>query len=1086
MNSSLRLSEQLSDASLPHTQSCQDTTADRSQPPPAKPSMEEMVNVYREESTRRRVAQLAQEHDQVKNLMGILAQFNDYIKTRQTESYLALLADQVEGMVTMTAQAAKRGDTKSVKRYCMLTTNAAAVGATMIFRRSSEEKQDKLRAAEERTAIRQQERWLRMKARHSFRLRPLGRADKVEQLAREQQERRDARERHREQARTISDFDAAVAQADLRGPDDRAGSARMREQPSEFRPAYFRDTLWKARQEEDRLRKRVKLHSERHLYSRPFRSDIWLNLVMKDLEAATPADPAAFRRILENVRLPAGVKAVFKGNIGEAILEIMQRTGSHLQILDGDLALTFARSSQSAGRRSTTGFQSLSLWGTPSENAAAIDLLPGLVDAVTLNPKGSRNLQDFEHTTQETDRLGSIVVPSEDPEEEIESTNNRVWQGQCDKSVPQNGPPSVDPDKDGRVRVPIRAVWVYAASGVEEILEMTAGDTQSTISFKRPVVWSTVVFTHHVETLTTLPPRLVRRQMRDETSGQVLPRSNTYKQQVVVELLKCFSDPSASACVSREAVDSALSFFIRVSDYNAIRQLLAILQENTLYALTTSNFDILLAAAAANDDMHNFRLWQRNMVQKGLRPSPSTWASLYRLVSRRCPGTPLPARVFDAMHEKGLFTDLHTLQEQVKDTVKEALTAHLARNPASGDADLDAFVSIYDKRFGSPSYRHHFHQPKHSSAIHFRPWLTIETANIMAKVLLSHGRSHDALAVLRMLEDSGKQPRADTLNTFLTAAYRVSDAEFAVSVVNHFAPFIGPSSTYPRNEIRLNRISYAMLFRIAWRGKCFNMLRVIWRYACCAGEMVWEFQEDVRTSVIEFVPARDSKQCRRRMQTDIEQDQTRLMEAFASPSNDVHKDQRSMMDEVWFGWAGKFIVGLADGVVNPQHHDTPKPIVASSGHSAPEDVASLPEHRQLTPHATEMYSLAAQPRSIPPATPPTEPQPSASPKPPSTPPHTARKARLQALFDADLTQTLKLQPILPLPELLEQAWKMDMDWHAQRLGTPSEAMMRVVNDWEATEEQKAEVFARMFGEMLGRGVEVPMRRVVSRREREGG
>ncbi|KAK0774587.1 hypothetical protein LTR75_016829 [Friedmanniomyces endolithicus] len=948
--------------------------------------MEEMVNVYREESTRRRVAQLAQEHDQVKHLMGILAQFNDYIKIRQTESYLALLADQVEGMVAMTAQAAKRGDTKSVKRYCMLTTNAAAVGATMIFRRSSEEKQDKLRAAEERTAIRQQERWLRMKARHSFRLRPLGRADKVEQLAREQQERRDARERYREQARTISDFDAAVAQADLRGPDDRAGSARMREQPSEFRPAYFRDTLWKARQEEDRLRKRVKLHSERHLYSRPFRSDIWLDLVMKDLEAATPADPAAFRRILENVRLPAGVQAVFKGNIGEAILEIMQRTGSHLQVLDGDLALTFARSSQSAGRRSATGFQSLSLWGTPSENAAAIDLLPGLVDAVTLNPKGSRNLQDFEHTTQETDRLGSIVVPSEGPEEEIESTNNRVWQEQCDKSVPQNGPPSVDPDKDGRVRVPIRAVWVYAASGVEEILETTAGDTQSVLSFKRPVVWSTVVFTYHVETLSTLPPRLVRRQMRDETSGQVLPRSNTYKQQVVVELLKCFSDPSASACVSREAVDSALSFFIRVSDYNAIRQLLAILQENKLYALTTSNFDILLAAAAANDDMHNFRLWQRNMVQRGLRPSPSTWASLHRLVSRLCPGTPLPARVFDAMHEKGLFTDLHTLQEQMKDTVKEALTAHLERSPASDDADLDAFVSTYDMRFGSPSYRHHFHQPKHSSAIHFRPWLTIETANIMAKVLLSHGRLRDALAVLRMLVDSGKQPRADTLNTFLTAAYRVRDAEFAVSVVKHFAPFIGPSSTYLRNNTRLNKISYAMLFRIAWRGKCFNMLRVIWRYACCAGEMAWEFQDDVRTSLIEYVPAREVKQSRARMQMEIEHNQTRLMEAFASPSHDVHDEQRSMMNEVWFGWAGKFIVGLADRVVNP-HHITTELSATSSAQRAPEDVASHPEHPQLTPHATEMYSLAAQPRSIPPATPPTEPQPSASPKPPSTPPH---------------------------------------------------------------------------------------------------
>ncbi|KAK0261233.1 hypothetical protein LTS09_004497 [Friedmanniomyces endolithicus] len=401
------------------------------------------------------------------------------------------------------------------------------------------------------------------------------------------------------------------------------------------------------------------------------------------------------------------------------------------------------------------------------------------------------------------------------------------------------------------------------------------------------------------------------------------------------------------------------------------------------------------------------------------------------------------------MHEKGLFTDLHTLQEQMKDTVKEALTAHLERSPASDDADLDAFVSTYDMRFGSPSYRHHFHQPKHSSAIHFRPWLTIETANIMAKVLLSHGRLRDALAVLRMLVDSG------------------------------------PSSTYLRNNTRLNKISYAMLFRIAWRGKCFNMLRVIWRYACCAGEMAWEFQDDVRTSLIEYVPAREVKQSRARMQMEIEHNQTRLMEAFASPSHDVHDEQRSMMTEVWFGWAGKFIVGLADRVVNP-HHITTELSATSSAQRAPEDVASHPEHPQLTPHATEMYSLAAQPRSIPPATPPTEPQPSASPKPPSTPPHTARKARLQALFNADLTQTLKLQPILPLPELLEKAWRMDVDWHARRLGTPSEAMKRVVNDWEATEEQKAGVFAAMFGEMLGKGIEVPMRRVVSRREREGG
>ncbi|TKA40913.1 hypothetical protein B0A54_07825 [Friedmanniomyces endolithicus] len=181
MNSSLRLSEQLPDALPPNPQPHGDASADRSLSGPAKPSMEEIVKVSKEEAARRRVAQVGQEQDRVNDLTEILAQSNEYIKNRRRESYVALLAEHVEGMTETVNQAAGRGDTKSVRRYCMLTTNAAVVAATMIFLRSKEEKQDKLRAAEERIAIRQQERWLRMKARHSFRLRCLSEGRSVVQ-----------------------------------------------------------------------------------------------------------------------------------------------------------------------------------------------------------------------------------------------------------------------------------------------------------------------------------------------------------------------------------------------------------------------------------------------------------------------------------------------------------------------------------------------------------------------------------------------------------------------------------------------------------------------------------------------------------------------------------------------------------------------------------------------------------------------------------------------------------------------------------------------------------------------------------------
>ncbi|TKA65903.1 hypothetical protein B0A55_10875 [Friedmanniomyces simplex] len=752
-----------------------------------------------------------------------------------------------------------------LKKHVLMTAVAhmmfVALAYLEVFEKEELDEQD-------RTRIRQRERWLRMKARQSLRLRC------------------EARERQWEREQGISDFDAAIAQAAARERDGTAGSARMREQPSEFRPAYFIQNQRKARQNKDKSRRRLEIQGERHKYSRPFRDDVWLNLVLRDLELSTPADPAEFRRTMETVRLPDGVRAVFKGNTGETILEIMQRTGSHLQILpfrhDGDVVNDSPSNQKATERRYAAGFQSLSLWGTPSENATAIDLLPGLVDAITLDPKASTNLRDYKHTTEETARFGSLVIPPIRRDEEVDNTDSMYWRQQDQESVSSDGSHDVaassEIDDSSGPPIPIRALWFHETPSLESVFERTgADDTQDRLTFRRPAVWSTVMLTNHVETLVTIPPRLVNRRTKDKTYVAGTLRTNSYQQQIIAELLRCFSDPSASACVSRAAVDHALDYFVRHSNFLAVRQLLAILQDNSEYTLTTTNFDIFLAAAAANEDVHNFRLWLRNMLREELKPSPRTWASLHRLVCRRYPGTEMPGRVMSAMRAKGVLTDPETVREGLRDNVERRLTAYLASKTKSEDVDLDAFMSMYDKRYRLPLNQHRLSDARHSSAEQYRPWLTTVTTNIMAKVLLAHGRTQDALAVVRMYEDSGGPLRADTINTFLNAAERARDTGFAVSVLKYFAASAARSSRPAGKGIRLDAISYSTLFNVAWTRKNYNMLRVIWRYACCAGEVRWMVHQMVRTSLLKYVPATTS-----RRQLEREQGEVRLAEAVES------------------------------------------------------------------------------------------------------------------------------------------------------------------------------------------------------------
>ncbi|KAK3110468.1 hypothetical protein LTR53_015207, partial [Teratosphaeriaceae sp. CCFEE 6253] len=857
---------------------------------------------------------------------------------------------------------------------------------------------------------------------------------------------------------------AVVARAAFRDRDGKELKPSMRQQPSDYNPSYYRAGQRRVRRDQDAVRRMIAKQDERHPYKHGFDEKLWLDLTLEELVQATPTDPAQLRLCTETVRLPDGVRAVFKqDNIGEAILELMQRTGSHLQAIPVSRDGTRETGEDDAILHGyAAGFQSLSLRGTPPENDAAINLLPEMFDAIKLGDENaSKSLHDYRLVMDETDKFGSRVVPHEPESSDEVDDSDAMYRGQqvnLEKAAPKaasSGINSLNSHDSNDQPVSIRSYWRYRAPSLKSIFTSTAkkdelgtpGSDLSTpstaISLKigRPLRPSTTAFTDRILTLTRLPPRLIGKRIRKEAPAPVTPQTDTIQQQVTAELLVCFTDPTMATYVNHAAVTLAIGFCVKRSDYAAARAIIKALQENQSYELTTVAFDILLDSAAAKADAHNFRLWMRKMIARGLKASARTWTSLHRLVCIRYPGREASERVIRAMQANGALSNLKVLQEVVKTRVLREFEQYLSRS--DNETSLEGFLKLYDDKYCFESGHEETRQAR--AAKHYHPWLTNTTANIMAKELLLRGRTQEALALVTISEDSGLKVRNDTLSTYLAAAARARDPGMAISVLMHFQPVF----IRDRGAVRLDALTYGLLFGIAWRKSCYNMMRVIWRYACCAGEVDWSMQRRVRDSLVEYLPAGGShmqlevKEDRRKLATETR----KLLGNQTKRTEDVHDED---MEEDWyvgraqarFGWAGKFVVGVAEGLPAVQTTTTRQPISLRA----------------------ELLTLSAQPRTI------TPPSGEDAPSQTTLSAHKDRETRLKALLAADMHETFSLRPTATLPDLLERAWRQDMQWKASGIGFAKEAG----RDGEVAEVQRTAKLAEMLGVMLDQGIHVPV------------
>lgn len=734
-----------------------------------------------------------------------------------------------------------------------------------------------------------------------------------------------------------------------------------------------------------------------HDVRREPQSSNWKEVVNMLNNAMAHGDQDHGKRLV-TVCLPDGVRAVFKGKAVDALLDILRRTDSQATVIQGQQldrgSGLLSRTHPGTGATSV-GFDALQLYGTAEENADAIRMLPDIVVAIntdgetlgrSLNasdlrlgvtdPSGARpNL--FEQTFPfEKDELDEVEL------EELEDSLDDITYSTSTARVPGESP------------------WSHSG--------LVARATQSG-SPSRPKTWSTLAFATYVEDLTATRSQLVHMHASHGRRRQPSDTTARHYEGVTTQLKALLLEPSMLQYLTSTVVDNCLRFYIRRGDVSATRELFAHLMQQTTYKLTASNFNNLLASTASQGGIHDFRAHLAEMLRCDIKPTWQTWVRLYELAALRADAS---ARNLVEKHMRlhGLIpANVQAVREVVASGIQQILEDGLLVDGSR--ASVEGFFEICDQRFGlqTPPVAS-ISVASRSHVARKRSWLTTNAGNRMIEVYLRRTRIEDAFYVLDRLAASGESASTVTLNTFLASAMMGRDIQMAVAALKH------------RNlrTVQLSHVSYGLLFKLARERQCYNMLRVIWRYACLAGAVTRRMHDTVQQSLVSYPFTETS----------------RFADAESSAVLNVPPHHLCLSHKALAEfWAGKFCIGVEDGL-----------------QTARESPFSEREH--------SIIGAVAQPRT------------QAASEYASK--HETRRTTLLHLLSDDLnaSQDRNLIPARTFANTLQLAWERDVEWKDQGMGLPT-GLQQAGLEQDMSDERQTQILANEFKKMMSRGVKVP-------------
>ena len=508
----------------------------------------------------------------------------------------------------------------------------------------------------------------------------------------------------------------------------------------------------------------------------------------------------------------------------------------------------------------------------------------------------------------------------------------------------------------------------------------------------RPLQVTSLNVTTYIGVLTEFVPQSGQ---QNQSGYEASDPAKSHVDVVAEELVSLLTNEKYALVLSDSALEQCLHFFLQHDNFDAIRLVYPQLKHR-IPKLNACNFDSLLFAAAEQQSGRDFQYILHDMLSLGVHPTSNTWSAFYTLVCRKFPHR--AHHVVRAMQRKGVLLSPGVLQRVIANGVDTGLKGHLAI-----DGTLDAFIETYESMYGDR-----------------RRWLGTTLANRICRVMLKNGQAMDALHISKqmwasLIENGATAIRASTVNTYLVAAFRDRDLKAAVTYLRQLSTI--SSSRDVQNHtaatIELDQLSYGILFQLAWERRCFNALRVIWRYASTSAQTTVKMQQHMMDSLNASRPGAKANDRKVRKQRLSNKERARM---HWQSLNEGQELAQSLNDRPWHVWAAIFAIGVQEGV--------PRLPIAS-------DPSCIEGERDLAIQASEQESNR----------------------------WTKSKASiksLEAVLNRDLMATEFVRPTADFADCLELAWLGDRAWQRKGLGVGA-----------AWGEQ-------MFEEMLRHGVRVPM------------
>ncbi|KNG84285.1 hypothetical protein ANOM_008431 [Aspergillus nomiae NRRL 13137] len=293
---------------------------------------------------------------------------------------------------------------------------------------------------------------------------------------------------------------------------------------------------------------------------------------------------------------------------------------------------------------------------------------------------------------------------------------------------------------------------------------------------------------------------------RSSPSYKAAPGSS-HQKQVAKSLLALFQNERYHGFLSTAALNTALSFLL---DHEFVKYARMIFLRAE-HVVTVDSFNILLKFAAQKQDMRLFRQFLLTMPRLNIRPNPYTWLTfLDCLVSPKA-----KANLVSRMMQKGYLNESSAMRTALQVTIQNTFHAHLK----SGKS-VDSFFNMLIDTQG---------------ANWFPPSLINQMLNVAA-------RQKDFSAMERILQickQQGFAVKGSTVNQ-IVLLFRKD----IFSLLRVLFQFID------RPERVLTKDAWEKLFLVAFKGRHYNICRVLWRYACMYRGVTYNMRQSVLTSLL--------------------------------------------------------------------------------------------------------------------------------------------------------------------------------------------------------------------------------------------